>query len=83
MERAKLRPADRLAALPSYFFHGLNQKIAQLKAAGVDVIRMDMGSPDLPPAPFVVEALKKSADDPARHGRQVGFMLLKSRAFRL
>jgi len=44
---------------------------------------MDMGSPDLPPAPFVVEALKKSADDPARHGRQVGFMLLKSRAFRL
>ena len=68
MERTKLRPADRLAALPSYFFHGLNQKIARLKAAGVDVIRMDMGSPDLPPAPFVVEALKKSADDPTRHG---------------
>jgi len=65
---AKLRPADRLAALPPYFFHELNQKIARLKAAGVDVIRMDMGSPDLPPAPFIVEALEKSARDVSRHG---------------
>ena len=68
MTQSKLRPADRLAALPPYFFHGLSQKIAQLKASGVDVIRMDMGSPDLPPAPFIVEALKRSADDPAHHG---------------
>jgi len=57
-----------MAALPPYFFHGLNQKIAQLKAGGMDVIRMDMGSPDLPPAPFIVEALKRSADDPTHHG---------------
>lgn len=64
----KLRPADRMAALPPYFFHGLNHQIAQLKAGGMDVIRMDMGSPDLPPAPFIVEALKRSADDPTHHG---------------
>lgn len=57
-----------MAALPPYFFHGLNQKIGRLRAAGVDVIRMDMGSPDLPPAPFVIEALKKSADNPDHHG---------------
>jgi LL-diaminopimelate aminotransferase len=63
-----LQPADRLAALPAYYFDGLNKKIAQLRAAGMDVIRMDMGSPDLPPAPFVIEALKRSADDPANHG---------------
>ncbi|MEK7277684.1 MAG: aminotransferase class I/II-fold pyridoxal phosphate-dependent enzyme, partial [Chloroflexota bacterium] len=29
---------------------------------------MDMGSPDMPPAPFIVEALKASADDPTHHG---------------
>lgn len=57
-----------MAVLPPYFFHGLNQKIARLKAAGRDVIRMDMGSPDLPPAPFIVEALKTSADDYTHHG---------------
>jgi len=64
----KLKPADRMSVLPPYFFHGLNQKIMRLRSKGVDVIRMDMGSPDLPPAPFVVEALKRSADDPAHHG---------------
>ncbi len=63
-----LHPADRMAVLPPYFFHGLNQKIARLKAAGLDVIRMDMGSPDLPPAAFIVEALKTSADAYTHHG---------------
>lgn len=64
----KLKPANRMAELPPYFFHGLNQRIAKLRAAGVDVIRMDMGSPDLPPAPFIIEALKQSADKPNNHG---------------
>lgn len=68
MTNSRLRPADRLTVLPPYFFHGLNQKIAQLKEAGMDVIRMDMGSPDLPPAPFIIEALKKSAEASAHHG---------------
>ncbi len=57
-----------MARLPTYFFHGLNQTIARLKAAGVDIIRMDMGSPDLPPAPFIIEQLQSSAADPTRHG---------------
>jgi LL-diaminopimelate aminotransferase len=29
---------------------------------------MDMGSPDLPPAPFIVEQLQRSAADPRKHG---------------
>lgn len=65
---SKFSPADRMSLLPPYFFVGLNHKIAQLKAAGADVIRMDMGSPDLPPAPFVIEALKRSAENPTHHG---------------
>jgi LL-diaminopimelate aminotransferase len=63
-----IRPADRLAALPPYFYAELNKTLARLRAAGVDVIRLDAGSPDLPPAPFIVEALKRSADNPAHHG---------------
>jgi len=64
----KLKPAERLNSLPPYFFHGLNQRITELRAKKVDVIRMDMGSPDLPPAPFIVEALQKSASNPNGHG---------------
>jgi LL-diaminopimelate aminotransferase len=63
-------PAARMAALPPNFFHGLNQKLARLKAEGRDVIRMDMGSPDLPPAPFIIEALRRSAEAPDHHGYQ-------------
>lgn len=68
MQNNKLQPANRINSLPPYFFHQLNQKIATLKRAEADIIRMDMGSPDMPPAPFIVEALKKSADDPTHHG---------------
>lgn len=64
----KLKPAKRLKELPPYFFHGLNQQIAELRSKGVDVIRMDMGSPDLPPAPFIIEALQKAAENPNGHG---------------
>lgn len=60
--------ADRMAVMPPYFFAGLNQRIDQLKAQGRDVIRMDMGSPDLPPAPFIIEALRRSAENEANHG---------------
>ncbi|MBI5348464.1 MAG: aminotransferase class I/II-fold pyridoxal phosphate-dependent enzyme [Chloroflexi bacterium] len=65
-----LKTSKRIQALPPYFFDGLNKRIAQLRSEGKDVIRMDMGSPDLPPAPFIVEAMKKAADDSTNHGYQ-------------
>lgn len=56
-----IQPADRIASFKPYFFAQLTQKISELKAKKVDVIRIDMGSPDLPPADFIIEALVKSA----------------------
>ena len=35
--------ADRIASFKPYFFASLNKKLADLKAKGVDVIRIDMG----------------------------------------
>lgn len=61
-------PADRIASFKPYFFASLNQKIAALKAQNVDVIRIDMGSPDLPPADFIIDALAASARRPDTHG---------------
>lgn len=63
-----IRPSERLNRLPAYAFAKLGRRIAELNAEGKDVIRMDMGSPDLPPPPAVIEALYRSAQDPTHHG---------------
>jgi LL-diaminopimelate aminotransferase len=65
---AFFQPADRIASFKPYFFASLNQKIAALKTKGVDVIRLDMGSPDLPPADFIIDALVREARKPDVHG---------------
>jgi LL-diaminopimelate aminotransferase len=62
------QPAERIAGIKPYYFAQLNQKIAALRAQGKDVIRLDMGSPDLPPADFIVDALVSSARKPDSHG---------------
>ena len=54
-------PADRIASFKPYFFAALGKKITELKSKGLDVIRIDMGSPDLPPADFIIDSLVESA----------------------
>jgi len=61
-------PADRIAGFKPYFFTILGQRINELKALGKDVIRLDMGSPDLPPTDAIVEALTTSARKSDSHG---------------
>ncbi len=61
-------PARRIESLRPYFFHTLNQKIANLRANGMEIIRLDMGSPDMPPAPFIVDALIEGARRDDTHG---------------
>jgi LL-diaminopimelate aminotransferase len=62
--------ADRMQVFPDHFFAGLNARIRDMQAQGRDVIRLDIGSPDLPPDPHIIEALKQSADKPNSHGYQ-------------
>ena len=68
MTQTDLKPAARMATLPPSFFQVVSPKLSRIRAAGIDVIRMDMGSPDLPPAPNVIRALERSAEDPTHHG---------------
>lgn len=63
-----MRSARRLESLPLYVFATLDAKLKTLRDQGVDVIKLDIGSPDGPPPDFVVEQLCRSASDPARHG---------------
>lgn len=60
--------ADRLEHVPPYPFAAIGKRVRELRALGHDVITLDIGSPDLPPHPAVVEALHKSALDQTHHG---------------
>jgi LL-diaminopimelate aminotransferase len=50
-------PSERIASFKPYFFASLSQRIAVLRNKGMDIIRLDMGSPDLPPADFITDVL--------------------------
>lgn len=60
--------ADRLGQLPPYPLALLSQRVRELTSQGIDVINMDVGSPDLPPPPAVIEALSASARRSNAHG---------------
>ncbi len=70
--RAMFKPADRIAAIKPYFFADLGKRIAALKAKGVDVVRLDIGSPDLPPPSFILEAMFEAASRADMHGYTLG-----------
>ncbi len=63
-----MRVAERVSTLPPYVFAKLGRRILEMKSEGRDIIRLDIGSPDLPPPDFVVDALNRSLQDPSRHG---------------
>ena len=62
--------AERMTYLNPYYFAGLNQRLAEMKAEGRPLIRLDIGSPDQPPAEHIIQALIESASQPGHHGYQ-------------
>lgn len=63
-----IEPAERVSQIQPYFFAKLGITIDQLKQIGLDVIRLDMGSPDLPPKDFIIDSLVENARRPDMHG---------------
>ncbi|MGI9556912.1 MAG: aminotransferase class I/II-fold pyridoxal phosphate-dependent enzyme, partial [Solirubrobacterales bacterium] len=61
-------PSKRLQAIPPYMFAELEQRVAEKREAGVDVISLGIGDPDLPTFPHIIEALQAAAADEANHG---------------
>jgi LL-diaminopimelate aminotransferase len=54
-------------SLPPYHFADAKKKIADRKAAGVDVINLSMGDPDLPAPQPVINRLSAALKDPENH----------------
>lgn len=65
-----VQPARRLAGINEYYFSAKLREIAQMRAAGKDVINLGIGSPDLPPAADTVETLVKHSRERHTHSYQ-------------
>ena len=59
--------ARRLSRLPPYLFADINQKIAELRAKGKDIISFAIGDPDFPTPPHIIEAMCQAAYDAQNH----------------
>ena len=62
-----MQTADRLKKIPPYLFMTLRNKIAEARARGVDVISLAIGDPVDPTPQPVIDALCRTAQDPANH----------------
>jgi len=64
----QFKPAERFSFFKPYFFYALDKKIELLRSQNIDIIRLDIGSPDMPPADFILNALVEGAHNPQNHG---------------
>ena len=59
--------AERVKRLPPYLFAELERIINEKRQQGVNLISLSIGDPDLPPPPFVLEALREESSNPKNH----------------
>src|SRR5437016_11222221 len=57
--------ARRLDLIPPYLFAEIDRKVQAKKQAGIDVISLGIGDPDLPTPGRIVSVLQETAADPA------------------
>jgi LL-diaminopimelate aminotransferase len=59
--------AERIHRLPPYLFAEIERQIKEKKAAGVDLISLSIGDPDLPPPQVVLDALREESANAKNH----------------
>src|ERR1700692_3141256 len=62
-----MRPSRRLDRIPPYLFAELERKVAAKRAAGIDVISLGIGDPDMPTYAPIVQAAQRAVADPGTH----------------
>ena len=63
-----MKKAQRLENLPPYPFARWSAEVAAVRQQGQDVIRLDIGNPDMAPPKTVIDRLCCSARDADHHG---------------
>lgn len=64
-------PAERLNHVSEYYFSRKLKEIARLRAAGVDIISLGIGGPDMPPPQAAADAAVACLQRPDTHGYQM------------
>ncbi|MBI3997185.1 MAG: LL-diaminopimelate aminotransferase [Candidatus Omnitrophica bacterium] len=59
--------AARLKQLPPYLFVEIDKAKRRLQAEGKDVIDLGVGDPDVPTPAHIIDALKRTVDEPGNH----------------
>jgi LL-diaminopimelate aminotransferase len=67
IEGGDVRTAQNLNKLAPYLFAQIDAKREAMKAAGIDVISLGIGDPDMPTPAHIVDAMAKAIRDPANH----------------
>src|SRR5690554_6549588 len=65
-----IKLAGRLLETEEYYFSKKLGEIEKMNQTGPKVINLGIGSPDLPPAPEVIETLTREAGQPGNHAYQ-------------
>jgi aspartate/methionine/tyrosine aminotransferase len=65
-----ISPADRVGSVEEYYFSTKLKEIAEMNAAGKDVINLGIGSPDMPPSERVVDVFCREIRKDDVHGYQ-------------
>ena len=65
-----IQPAQRLESVSEYYFSRKLKEVAAMNAAGMQVISLGVGSPDMPPSEETIETLCTEAHNPDGHGYQ-------------
>ena len=63
-----MMPSARLAGVPEFPFARWARHCRAAEERGLDLIRLDVGNPDLPPPPAVIEAACDALHSPTAHG---------------
>lgn len=66
-QQVQIKLASRLDLLPPYLFAELDRLKREVQQKGADVISLGIGDPDLPTPTHIIEALKRTAENPANH----------------
>ncbi len=66
----KIHPSLRVQNIKEYYFSTKLKEIAVMKEAGIDVISLGIGGPDLPPPAGVINTMAEAVRVPSNHGYQ-------------
>lgn len=62
-----MRENRAMQNLPPYLFARIEQKVAEAKAQGIDIISLGIGDPDLPTPKHIIDRMAQSIYDAANH----------------